>query len=173
MDTLDYIGKIIPPAMLRDAVHIAVLPMKADRPLQPGQRLEFGIVDPYLDKGPKTGEHFFLFLYPNKIHSLRHVWVHPEIPNEASKTNEDSREKSRQWLENFARELGPFSALDIIEATRYYTNPDNFYADGESICMGSDLGSYTLKPTDEFWRHYENFTGEKPKEKPTYFRCAC
>jgi hypothetical protein len=74
----------------RDAVHVAVAPMVAAERLLPGQHVGLledgragvaeeliGIVDPFLTEAVRPGQRFWLFLYPETITSLRHVWTHP------------------------------------------------------------------------------------------------
>lgn len=87
------LGKLIEGDAYRDAVHIAIAPVTAAGPLAPGQRIGFveddtdrvqacvenllGIVDPYLEDWVREGDQFYMFLFPNTITALRHVWTHP------------------------------------------------------------------------------------------------
>ncbi len=89
------LGELIEGEPGRDAVHIAIAPVMAGEALVPGQRVrlsdngrayialwgkEVGIVDPYLSNIVGAGERFYLFLMPNTVTSLRHVWTHPAFP---------------------------------------------------------------------------------------------
>jgi len=77
----------------RDAIHLAVVPVTASVPLNPGDHVGFatedrreivgpsdeplGIVDPFLTQAVKPGDRFWLYLYPNTITGMRHIWSHP------------------------------------------------------------------------------------------------
>lgn len=77
----------------RDAVHVAIVPVRAFARLQPGDKVGFatddkiwvdrsfnpiGIVDPFLEENSiNAGDWIYLCLYPGSVTSLRHVWTHP------------------------------------------------------------------------------------------------
>ena len=87
------VGKLIETAdARRDAIHVAVAPVEAAEDLEPGGHVilrvgkavraedgadAIGIVDPFLTAPVRAGQRFWLFLLPNSITSLRHVWTHP------------------------------------------------------------------------------------------------
>jgi hypothetical protein len=94
------LGQIITTPQNKDAVHVAVAPVKAGELLIPGTRVSLangvavqdfedkavGIVDPFLQRSVQVGESFWLFMFPGTTTGLRHEWFHPAflptIPND-------------------------------------------------------------------------------------------
>jgi|SRR6185312_9536985 len=84
------LGEIPDETARRDAVHIAVAPVVAGVDIAPGQHVGLftdgtaspskpwiGIADPFFKDHISRGQRFWLYLYPNTITNLRHVWEHP------------------------------------------------------------------------------------------------
>ena len=112
-DALETLGTLIDGNQKRDAIHLAVEPIIAGEILYPGQDIgigedglayaslevctnkkHLGIVDPFLKSSSavichkfiETGQRFWMIIYPRKITSLRHVWEHPDIPDNLDST---------------------------------------------------------------------------------------
>lgn len=159
----------------RDAVHVAIIPVRAAEPLRPGQRVFIvegnrarlsvgdsadGVVDPFLEDDVEKDEPFWLLLYPGTITSLRHEWSHPVFPLAV----EGDIAASRQWLEHRAAQF----RID-------YTEMVEGAVSGDGATFGDDDGPEMAR-TAEFWHHVGVVTGRhfSPLHiENTYFGCAC
>lgn len=106
-DALETLGMIHFKPEKRDAIHLAVDPVIAGCDLKVGESIGIvngvafrsgaghldekgkfyavpyhGIVDPFLPKGPVKGDSFWFVMAPRMVTSLRHVWAHPDFPEE-------------------------------------------------------------------------------------------
>lgn len=185
-DAVATMGTILTDEEGRDAVHIAVIAVVAKYRLEPGEnvgkdgskRNPIGIVDPFLKHTVKSGEKFWLFLYPRTITSLRHVWEHPAFPKEeeAPAAFVDKR-ASELWLRKFADTCDCPSYETLIKAV----HGDNIADDDcdwasskidDEYFYFSGIDAHGEIP-EEFWHHIEVVTGKKCKYKPPYFACSC
>lgn len=125
-DTQSKIGKLIGPDERRDAIHIAVAPVKAGEHLSPGRLVvldgngkamgapglgisPIGVVDPFLPQiVVKPGEYFWLFLFPETVTGMRHHWEHPAF--------DDKPDQDADTIEHLAHgsaiELGEWGEIE-------------------------------------------------------------
>ena len=120
-DALEFIGTILPSyTHTRDAVHVAVIPARAEDRLKPGQpvgygrgvalagadALHIGIVDPFLGPaGVEPNQYFYIFLFPRTITGLSHIWTHPDLPD-LGEPREQLPSEAEDVLRSQARSLG-------------------------------------------------------------------
>lgn len=167
----------------RDAIHIAVAPVIATHTLHPGEHIGFiytgdtenvgnlssvrvGIVDPFLTKPVERGERFWMFLYPNTITSLKHVWTHPAFGPEATTAPVTPEQKadSEEWLRNFVAVSNCPDYETVLAAATGHRGGQYLHFD--------DIDAHGQIPP-EFWDHIEILLGEKVVNRATYFSCSC
>lgn len=183
-DSQFLIGKLIDGRGDPDAIHIATMPVTAAETLKPGQHIGFaaggymvtatppepyvliGIVDPFLAEDVTKGQRFFMFLYPNTITGLRHVWTHPAV----SKDGMGVGTASERWLRDFANEVDA-DYHEMMQVAASHCDTKERWGGDYLIDGGKWEGQTT--PV-EFWEHFHNVTGKKPKNGPHgIFSCSC
>ena len=180
----------------RDAVHIAIVPVKAAKLLYTGwavtlnkdgeaepihPQFAVGVVDPFgPDSQVHAGQWFWLCLYPKTTTGLRHVWEHP-----AFKTNADTAEacgpgqkgqqgpESMKWLEAYVREhCGYDEGLPDGGLSKFLRSVEH---DCEIFYHGSDCHSLEdVDDRDELFRHLSVVLGRRIDAG--YFKgfnCSC
>jgi len=168
---------VVPPANSeRDAIHVAVIPMRASELLRPAQRVGIvgpslagpssdvvGIVDPYLtDVVPKDGW-FWLALLPGTVQGMRHHWIHPAFE---ARTIRTEMEESEAWLKDAADRLG----VSYVHLISEHSDLEN----DEYINNGEHIRDVWYEIQDEFWRHHKIVTGrDVPEHKRGGFTCSC
>lgn len=199
-ETIPMLGKLIVDLTAeRDAVHIAVAPMIATENLTPGQRVgivsdgkagpvvhHIGIVDPFLDAPyVPEGERFWLFLYPNTITSLKHLWTHPAFKDldvrpdggEYSAAKDVQKATSEAWLRNFCKHADCPDYDDVMAAIGGTLKEVEDYGPGWGR-MDGDYMFFSGRDAhgdipDEFWDHAEIVLGRRLRDKPRHFSCSC
>lgn len=201
-DALETLGTIIDDTQKRDAIHLAVEPVTAGEDLISGEHVTVingvalsaprgkgqGIVDPFLTEVVKKGARFWFVMYPRQVHSLRHVWTHPDFPDEAGTPSLEAdvpagivtlrKKQSEEWLRRFCNEAncpGYDTVMAIIgqgTLPKYeeYEGVSGEYTDEYLHFRGSDAHG-TIPP--EFWTHAEVVLGIKLPHHPQYFSCSC
>ncbi len=177
------LGVLIDEQAKRDAIHIAIAPVRAVDTLGPGAYVALaagttdevvrvdrdraiGIVDPFLRKQVRPGERFYLFLLPQTITSLRHEWTHPAFDAGAGGTS--PQEEARQWIEAFAAELD--QTYDrLLDAAHRWLDYEDYTYDNSETYKGVDYAKWPI-----FWKHFETVTGREVKDHgATFFTCSC
>lgn len=151
---------------VRDAVHVAIIGQVATEHLRAGQRLKHGIVNPFGPEVVCRGESYWLFLYPETVTDMVHVWSHPAFP--VGTTAESKKEVARKWLESQCGPLGiSFDALvsehcEIVNREWIITS------------LNESARDHWWSIEKEFWEHYRDFTGrDVPLEERGGFTCTC
>ena len=196
-DALETLGMIHPHQQYRDAIHLAVEPVIAGERLSPGEHIFLrdgkawgntgatnappllGIVDPFLEDKLQPGQPFWLVIYPRKITSLRHVWSHPELADEAGAPPvkaDSSKAASEAWLRNWCDHNDVPNYETIMDGIVGKMTKDEDYGyvgvshKGEYLLsIGSDAHC-DIPP--EFWDHVEIVTG-RVFERAEHFSCSC
>ena len=165
----------------RDAIHVAIVPVTLAQILRPGDHVglvpgsqdevmaegptvpSVGIIDPYVRAASlPVGTRTWLFLYPQTITGLSHVWTHPAFPAVTAPATGVNKELAERLLHRFADNAGWTFDEAVDNLTEY---ADNGYAHYD---LSSGLG---IEP--EVWDALEVYTGKKAKHRTDYFSCAC
>lgn len=206
-DALEVLGMVLSETgkdVGRDAIHLACLPATVgDHIMGPGEHVAYrdgtisrhgkkvGIIDPFLTRGVVQGERVLMVLYPRVITSLRHVWSHPDIPDEGVAmvlptlelaappvpVPPVSREQLIAALDVLGRELDP-----PVGGHRIYAAMEG---DNEGFIHFNDVNAHGSIPIpDELWNAYERINGERADRDPrnaksgdwhtgVHFSCSC
>ena len=191
----------------RDAIHLAVFPAVATETLYPNQDVglvgkdasiksspHVGKVDPFLKEPVYPGQTFWLVLYPRTITSLRHVWEHPNVPEEEATIVTQTIEvvKEVEIIKEVEKTIDPkvqmalnylseYVSFDYYDTKPNPTTLETRIREFAYRALDSDYEEYlTIYGDDasggipsEFWDHVETLTGKRPAQPPTWFSCSC
>ena len=151
----------------RDAIHVAIVAVRAGKPIKPGQRCKMnefgeaipgdgpGVADPYRKSIITTGQPFWLLLNPTEVSSVSHTWEHPDIPF-AEPVREAVRNK---YIEQYASEYGVTyeqlmdACASVIATDESVTQPGDKTEDG--------LEEISENGCDDIWSEWSDETGHE------------
>lgn len=168
---------------LRDAVHIAVAPVKAKDHMTPGAALRFvegsteevehgglwenciGIVDPFLSKAVKPGDRFWMYMKPRSITGLRHDWNHPAFPVTNPAVAADVA-VAQEWVRSFASRWS-YSFDEFMAGAREYVLK-NYEMDDKWAQLDVPEADWAM-----FWECFHTLTGMSIGSKEKEFVRCC
>lgn len=199
-DALETLGMVHFRQEYRDAIHLAVEPVKAGENLKRGEYITLadgvavkcleknalGIVDPFI-KSVKKGDSFWLVVLPRKITSLRHVWSHPDFKEDVEvvpNPQEDAKQEAYKWIQEYAESFGIYD--EEYYGTKYSIDAEDLIAYGKDFYEDMERGSwpdYLVKggllegeyTSDLFWEKLSIYLGRELNSKYTgnFFSCSC
>lgn len=182
------LGQLITEEVSRDAIHIAIIPVRATEILRPGQHVglqsgselfvgkkfkpHVGIVDPFLTRPVKKDDIFYLCLYQNTITGMRHTWEHPSFNRPKDiipiKTETDL---AKEGLNEVAMVTG-VSYERLYSALELYAKYDNYTNNGDN----EDYKNVSDYDRLRMWECFETLSGLKNPDKGYNcipFSCSC
>lgn len=160
------LGKFCDDTDVRDAVHVAIVPITATVAVHAGQHVDangdpggpkkVGVVDPFLDRLVYPGDKFWLCLYPETVTGMRHHWSHPAFDTPAP--------TSVAYLTDYASQVD-LTYLELLDVCKKYLET------GVHHRLNFDTPEFYYK---EFWDHFTNVTGVIANDDDYCpFTCAC
>ena len=175
------LGKI-PTGNERDAVHVAVIPVKAGSDLLPGMRVgllddgrasgcavHIGIVDPFLTDVVRAGSMFYLALFPETVTGMRHHWSHPAFSETVDYVDTDASITgvNIDMISEVAALCG-VSRGEMLDIAKWYCDHGDMAKDNSMKYRAVSDSQWSL-----FWEQFEEETGKEVKYKDVPFTCSC
>lgn len=109
------LGKVPIELGIKDAIHTAIVSVRAGKPIQPGERCKMnelreaipdgkgvGVADPFRRGSIARGEWFWLLLDQDEVPNVAHVWEHATIDFSAPAVDPTKN----KYLERYASQYG-------------------------------------------------------------------
>lgn len=129
-----FLGKVPVELGLKDAVHVAIVSLRAGQALSPGDSIKmnangeaiwcnakesFGVVDPYRTNKIPRGGYFWCQMNMDEIENVKHVWSHKHSFDKPT-----VEFKPNQYLEGYAKNLGVTYEVLMSTLEEYQPNED-------------------------------------------------
>lgn len=154
---------------IKDAIHTAIVAVRAGRLIQPGQRCKLdanreavpddegcGVADPFLKLAITRGKVFWLLLDQDEVPNVRHVWEHPTVdftpPTVQVSTNRSIAEVARLFDVTYDQVMQ--AAAHVVEHDESVPYPGKLDADALSDAE-DNFERY------DFWSEWADETGHE------------
>jgi len=147
---------------IKDAIHTAIVSVRAARPLQPGQRCGLnehgeavpdkngpGVADPFLKSPILLGQAFWLLLNQDSVPNVMHVWEHPEISFAPPKREVQYNRILQRYADSFG-----VTYAQLIEAGRDIVRFNNVVSYPGTKTREELAGAFEDFDEYEFWREW-------------------
>jgi hypothetical protein len=149
----------------KDAIHVAIVAVRAARLISPGERCGLnehreavpdskgvGVADPFLKANIVRGQVFWLLLAQDAVPNVQHVWEHPTV-DFAPPTREVERNK---YLQQYADELG-VTYEQLMAACAFVVEND----DAAPYPGTKDQKEWEDTDTHDIWYEWSGETGHE------------
>lgn len=152
----------------KDAIHVAIVAVRAGSPIKPGQRCGLnehreavpaekngvGVADPFMKSGVASGQAFWLLLDQDSVPNVRHEWEHPTAdfspPTRAVKLN--------ATLKEYADNLGVTYEQLIESAAKVVENEEAVAYPGKKT---ADEVEAAQEEMYDLWSEWADETGHE------------
>lgn len=155
---------------IKDAIHVAIVAVRAASPIKPGQRCGMnkereavanekgcGVADPFHKGNIGTGQVFWLLLNQDEVPNVQHVWEHPSVDF----TPPSKEVKRNRTIESVAKDFG-VTYEQVMEAAQFVVENDKLAvypgskSDVEIAAVNEDLYDLWSEWADETGYEFEN-----------------
>lgn len=151
----------------KDAIHVAIVAVRAAEPIRPGSRCNLndhreavndkdgiGVADPFRKDTIVTGQSVWLLLNQDAVPNVRHVWDHPT----ADFTPPEREPQKNKYLVDYAAELG-VTYEQLMDACAYVVehNDPAPYPGTKPFSEIADQNADTY----DIWYEWTNETGHE------------
>jgi hypothetical protein len=164
------LGKAPSDLGVKDAIHVAIVAVRAGKPTKPGERCKLnehreavpdekgvGVADPFLKSNVPVGKKFWLLLAQDQVPNVQHTWEHPKV----SFAPPEREPEQNSYLLGYAKDLG-LTYEQLMEACEFAVENEHF-APYYGTLSPEDLEKAWEKDVDiyDIWSNWADQSGHE------------
>jgi hypothetical protein len=157
---------------IKDAIHTAIVSVRAGCLIRPGQRCKidknreavpdssgYGVADPFLKGNVQRGKAFWLILNQDEVPNVQHVWEHPSVdfepPTAPASTNRTIAETAKKFGVTYEQVME--AAAHVVEQNESAVYPGTLDAKALEAAKDSfERYDFWSEWADESGHEFEN-----------------